>query len=126
MVEAKQKKSATFDLSKYQITQEASKRTITIEETGDSFDVSIKQLSWAKRNKLMTECLTWNSVGESTGFNAEKYVRECLKEMLVDAPWGKTTEAFLMTIDSRLGTALEELVPSAFSNGEDLTQLKNE
>ena len=37
--------------------------------------------------------------------------------MIIDAPWGRTTEAFLATIDGRLGKALEELVPQAF--GED-------
>lgn len=27
-----------------------------------------------------------SSTGDATGFNAEKYVRECLKEMIVEAP----------------------------------------
>ena len=40
--------------------------------------------------------------------------------MIIDAPWGKTTEAFLVTIDERLGTALESLVPKAFSTPEVL------
>ena len=34
--------------------------------------------------------------------------------MIVEAPWGATKETFLATIDSRLGSALETLVPSAF------------
>ena len=36
--------------------------------------------------------------------------------MIVDAPWGNTTESFLMQIDSRLGSALETLVPQAFDD----------
>ena len=36
--------------------------------------------------------------------------------MIVEAPWGKTSETFLISIDARLGTALEQLVPSAFEN----------
>ena len=38
--------------------------------------------------------------------------------MIIDAPWGKTTEAFLLSIDERLGSALEKLVPQAFTDGE--------
>ena len=41
--------------------------------------------------------------------------------MIVEAPWGRTTEAFLLSIDERLGNALEKLVPAAFTNdGEEL------
>ena len=34
--------------------------------------------------------------------------------------WGKTTESFLITIDERLGAALEALVPKAFSTPDVL------
>ena len=40
--------------------------------------------------------------------------------MLVDAPWGRTTEAFLLTIDERLGAALEGLVPKAFASEDSV------
>ena len=47
--------------------------------------------------------------------------------MIVEAPWGKTTEAFLVSIDQRLGDALESLVPSAFdSQFQNVDTLKNE
>lgn len=58
MVEAKAKQTNTFDISKYQVSTTATKQTLTIEETGDSFEVLVKQLTWSKRNKLMSECLT--------------------------------------------------------------------
>ena len=56
------------------------------------------------------------------------FVRESLKEMIIDAPWGKTTEGFLMSIDSRLGLALENAVPNAFGDAkqEDTDYLKKE
>ena len=44
------------------------------------------------------------------------YVRECLKEMIVEASCGNTTESFLLQIDNRLGAALESLVPQAFDD----------
>jgi hypothetical protein len=48
--------------------------------------------------------------------------------MLIDAPWGKTTESFLISIDSRLGAALEQIVPQAFSNTNqgDVDNIKKE
>ena len=38
--------------------------------------------------------------------------------MIVDAPGGKTTELFLLSIDERLGGVLESVVPQAFGTGE--------
>ena len=48
--------------------------------------------------------------------------------MIIDAPWGKTSEVFLISIDERLGGVLETLVPSAFGVEalEDVENLKDE
>ena len=102
-----------FDLNKYKISAEAKKITVTIDDTGDEFDISVRQLSWSKRNQLISKCLVGGSTGTAS-FDGDLYVRESLKEMIVDAPWGRTTEAFLITIDERLGSALEAIVPKAF------------
>tara|TARA_R110002020_G_scaffold191477_2_gene391305 strand:- start:830 stop:1207 length:378 start_codon:yes stop_codon:yes gene_type:complete len=110
------KEKGQFDLGKYQINVQPKTVTVKIEGTGDEFDVTVKQLPWARRNSLISSCIAWDANG-GTNFSGDTYVRECLKEMIVDAPWGKTTEAFLLSIDERLGTALEQLVPQAF-NGE--------
>ena len=102
--------------------------TAKIEETGEEFEVTVKQLSWSKRNQLISKCLEWGQ-GGTTSFNGDMYVRECLKEMIIDAPWGRTTESFLVTIDERLGGALESLVPKAFAAeeiGADSDQIKKE
>ena len=106
-----------FNLAKYTIGNDPKKVDIKIEETGDEFEVTVKPLSWAKRNQILSKSLTWDNSG-NTSFDGDAYVRSCLKEMLVEAPWGRTTETFLISIDTRLGTALEGLVPQAFS-GED-------
>ena len=115
MTTAKNSKAnaGSFDLSKYKIQNVPIETMVEIEETGESFPVTIKQLSWSRRNQLISKCLNWNNGGE-TSFSGDVYVRECLKEMIVDAPWGRTTEAFLLSIDGRLGAALEALVPQAF------------
>tara|TARA_R100001082_G_C4359968_1_gene158827 strand:- start:246 stop:629 length:384 start_codon:yes stop_codon:yes gene_type:complete len=120
------KDASAFDVSKYTITSEPVVQTVTIEETGDTFEVSVKGLSWAKRNQLISRFMKFDNDG-NTQFNASEYVRACLCDMIVDAPWGKTTEAFLISIDSRLGKALETLVPEAFeTEAAEVDIVKNE
>ena len=119
--------STNFDVDKYRVGSWNKVETVTIEETGDTFEVTVKPLSWAKRNQLISEHMSWDSNG-NTSFQASEYVRACLREMIIEAPWGKTTEAFLISIDHRLGTALESLVPQAFGTegGVDLDETKKE
>ena len=119
--------STNFDVDKYRVGSANKVETVTIEETGDTFEVTVKPLSWAKRNQLISEHMSWDSNG-NTSFQASEYVRACLREMIIEAPWGKTTEAFLISIDHRLGTALESLVPQAFGTegGVDLDETKKE
>ena len=58
-------------------------------------------------------------------FKLSDIQQEHLKEMIIDAPWGRTTEAFLLTIDTRLGSALEEVVPKAFDNSDATVDVDN-
>tara|TARA_B100001750_G_C15181444_1_gene434259 strand:+ start:117 stop:515 length:399 start_codon:yes stop_codon:yes gene_type:complete len=111
------KKSGAFDFNNYVIGRETESRTLTIPDTGEFFDVTVKPLSWAKRNQFISRNLQLGTDG-SSGFNADGYVRDCLKEMITEAPWGRTTEAFLLSIDDRLGGALETLVPKAFNDAD--------
>ena len=114
------KKSQGFDFNNYVIGRETETKTLTVPDTGDSFEVSVKPLSWAKRNQFISRNLQLGTDGAS-GFNADGYVRDCLKEMISEAPWGRTTEAFLLSIDNRLGGALETLVPKAFDETDNAT-----
>ena len=113
-------KAGEFDYKKYLISHEAEPMTIKINGTEESFEISIKPLSWSKRNQLISKNLNWNQTGE-TSFSADGYVRDCLKEMIVEAPWGRTTESLLLSFDERLGGALEKLVPKAFGEGDEDT-----
>ena len=98
----KQSNNKGFNLSKYQVQPRSKKVTLKIPDTDDEIELTVKQMSWSKRNQLLSSCLKWEQNGK-TDFNGDIYVRECLKEMIVDAPWGR---------------ALETLVPSAFT-GQD-------
>ena len=110
---SKSEEKPQFDFNKYKIANRTVQRTLEVE--GAEFSVTVKPLSWAKRNHILSNAMTWDTDG-ATKFDGDIYVRECLKEMIVDAPWGKTTELFLISIDERLGNALETLVPSAFGS----------
>ena len=109
--------STPFDVNKYKISSSPKVETLYID--GTSFEVTIKPLSWSLRNQIISKSLRWDANG-STNFDGDSYARECLKEMIVDAPWGRTTESFLISIDARLGTLLETLVPKAFDESADM------
>ena len=108
----------SFDLTKYQTTNEPRQVTVEIPDTGESFEVKVKDLSWSKQNKLLSDSVQISKNGD-TVFNGDAYVKAYLKEFIIEAPWGKTTEAFLVSIDARLGKALESLVPKL--DDEDLS-----
>lgn len=114
------KKKQEFDYKSYLVSHEPETKVINIAGTDDSFEISFKQLSWSKRNQLISKNLNWDNTG-NTSFSADGYVRDCLKEMIVDAPWGRTTESILLSFDERIGAALENLVPKAFGEGADDT-----
>lgn len=115
----------TFDISKYLISSELETRRLVIPDTGDEIEVEIKPIPWSKRNKIISECLKWQDGGQ-VDFDGDKYVKSCLSTMVVKAPWGVTDEKFLSSIDGRLGSVLEELVPKAFGDDQasQVDQLK--
>ena len=117
-------KEKTFDYSKYQIDNAIEEKILTIPETNETFKIKVKPLSWSRRNQIMSKCITWTQNGQ-TGFDGDAFVRGCLREMIVEAPWGSTNDMFLMSIDQQLGKALEEIIPSAFEAGDN-TPLKKD
>ena len=110
-------KSVEFDFNKYKVANKTEVKTLAIEDA--EFNVTVKPLSWSRRNQILSKAMAWDSDGGKK-FDGDIYVRECLKEMIIDAPWGKTSELFLISIDERLGSVLEQLVPQAF--GTDALQ----
>jgi len=102
-----------FDFNKYRVNTTTETKTLSIED--EEFEITVRPLSWSKKNQFLSKCLKWDSEGQ-TVFDGDSYVRECLKEMIVNAPWGKTSELFLISIDARLGSVLETLVPQAFGS----------
>tara|TARA_R110000737_G_scaffold138585_1_gene169562 strand:- start:43 stop:438 length:396 start_codon:yes stop_codon:yes gene_type:complete len=108
-----------FDVSKYQTKGQTTEMEVTINE--DKFTVTTRQLPWFEKSDITTKCMTFDSKSGQPELNTGLYLREVLKRIIVDAPWfvdGVTSvsDEFLNSIDGSLGTALEQLVPSAFTN----------
>ena len=113
-----------FDFNKYKVN--TTTEVVELEVEGEEFEVTIRPLSWSKKNQYLSKCLKWDGDG-NTVFDGDAYVRLALQEMIVAAPWGKTSELFLISIDDRLGSVLEKLVPQAFGSevGAEVDNLKD-
>ena len=105
--------SPSFDVSKYKIKEQNQTYTVKLEK--DEFDVIIKPMTWQQKNELVARCMTFDDKGNSS-FDSGIHIKEVLKEILIEAPWGKTTDEFLNSINQEMGSALEKLVPSAFES----------
>lgn len=94
----------------------------------DVVELKLRGMPWSLRNQKISLALTWDDSGNKH-FDVDFYMKECLKYMIVEAPWGATTDTFLSTVDEDLGAALETLCPSAISQpaqGQDVDSLKKE
>ena len=112
--------NSKFDSNKYTIGNTLKEVTLLVGPDEDELTITTKDISWSKRNQIMSKCLSWDNAG-NTAFDGDAYVRLCLKEIITEAPWGNTTEAFLIRINDDLGQALESLVPRAFADDSNLS-----
>jgi hypothetical protein len=121
------KEAKVFDISKYMISNDVKVQTVDL-PNGVTFEVSVKPISWSKKNQLVAKAMAFGGKSDGMSFDADFYVKECLKAMVVKAPWGETNDVFLISITDELGKALEALVPKAFENSDEdeETELKKE
>lgn len=78
--------------------------------------LKVRQLSWSKKNQILSACFTYGTDSQMK-FNFDKYIKDMLCEMIVEAPWGQTNHIFLSKISPEFGAMLEKLVPKAFEEG---------
>lgn len=98
----------------------------------EDIDIQIVGIPWAKLNYLKSQCVSFDEK-QQTHFDSQQYIQECLKLMIVEAPWGKTDDIFLLQVDGPLGTELEKIIPSAYEKteqgekkGETFSEIKKE
>jgi len=112
-----------FDWKKYQLKDTVER--VTIDVAGEELELGIKKLGHVRKQKLISDCYVY---GQGTiGFDHEKYGREALKMVIMDAPWGPTNDIFLMSLDdSPLTEALQTVIPDPFVVGNKLEELKKD
>ena len=99
---------------KYMLSREVEKVFLDLpyEEEEEKIEVSIRPLSWSKKNSLVSQCTNYGSDGK-VAFDGQTYSNEVHKYIITEAPWGATSDMFLAKVNLKLGGALEKLVPSA-------------
>tara|TARA_R110000824_G_scaffold89178_2_gene218853 strand:- start:4527 stop:4889 length:363 start_codon:yes stop_codon:yes gene_type:complete len=120
MVEQKKK---VFDYREYQLKDTVEK--VKLDVDGAELEIGVKKLGHVRKQKLISDCYVYGT--GTVGFDHEKYGREAMKMIIVDAPWGPTNDMFLMSLDdSPLTEALATIVPDPFSVGNKLEDLKKD
>ncbi len=98
---------------------EGESKEVELEYEGVEIKLKVKPITWSKRNQILSRCFTYNNDG-TVQFNFDRYLKEMLSEMIVEAPWGETNNIFLSRIKPEFGAKLEKLVPRAFEEGKNL------
>jgi len=104
-----------FDYNKHMVGES---RTVELEVEGEKFEIKVRDVPAMRMKQLVSAGLKWDTNGNTT-FQLDYYYRECLKYMIVEAPWGPTTEVFLSRIDQKLSKALDSLVPTPFGETQN-------
>jgi len=91
-------------------------KTVDLKYKTAEITLKVRQLSWSKKNQILSACFTYGADSQMK-FNFDKYIKDMLCEMIVEAPWGQTNHIFLSKISPDFGAMLEKLVPKAFEEG---------
>lgn len=114
-----------FDISKYQVKGDTKDVELDIGEDAPIL-LKVREIPWNKRQQILSDAMHWDSAG-NTKVSMSTYNNECLKYMIVEAPWGATTETLLISLgDNVLSSALATIVPKAFGGEEDADETKKE
>ena len=93
-------------------------KNVSIEFKGKEYKFKIKDLSWAKRNRILSHCVIYQQ--KNVVVDMDAYYRTSLQEMIVEAPWPKEkTNEILKDINGDFGLALQQFVPQPFTDSEE-------
>jgi len=88
-------------------------KEIELEFEGRKILIRVRELGWSEKNQILSQCFTYQTDG-SVSFNFDRYFKLAISKIIVQAPWGETTNIFLNRIKPAFGALLEKLVPKAF------------
>jgi hypothetical protein len=92
-------------------------KEVEFEYRGKKVVLKVKPMTWSKKNQIISQATAYSKEGEGK-FNLDFYNKECLKYMIIEAPWGETNNIFLSQIDDELGDKLQQIVPGPGAIGE--------
>ena len=75
-----------FDFNKYKVSNSTSVETLSVD--GTEFEVTLKPLTWSKKNQFLSKCMKWDSDG-NTVFDGDAYVRLALQRNDCPCPLGQ-------------------------------------
>ena len=99
-----------------EIFTSSAEREVKLEFEGKEIVLRVRNLSWSEKNQILSQCFVYQPSG-NVQFNFDKYMKESLCKIIVNAPWGKTDHILLNRIKPEFGAKLEALVPKAFVEG---------
>lgn len=108
---------------KYLVSREP--RDVVLDIAGEQFNLKVRDIPRSRKNQIISLSVKYDSEG-NTHFDGDYYIRESLKYMIVEAPWGQTSDVFLVQlkdiengVSNPLADALEALVPVAFKKKDE-------
>jgi len=99
------------------VLQTEEQKEIALEYKGVKIPIKVRDLSWSERNQILGKCFIYQTEG-SISFDYDKYMKESLAKMIVQAPWGKTDSIFFAQLNKEFGSILEKIVPKAFDEAQ--------
>lgn len=98
-----------MEYQKYLLSREPKEIELTVDN--EILKLKLRQIPWSLKNQLVSLHSYRDDEGKLR-FDSDGYIRGCLKYMIVEAPWGDTTDIFLTQLgDNDLSSALESIVP---------------
>ena len=97
-------------------------KEFVIEHDGKQYEFSLKQLTWSKKNKILSRAVQFD--GKTITIDLDTYNKLVLKECLTKAPWPLAqTMIYLEKLGSSFGNKLQSHIPNPFE--EEVTDPKN-
>lgn len=76
---------------------------------GVEIKLIVRDLTWYEKTNILENSAVFEEGRQK--FLLGKFYKDCLKKMIVKAPWGITDENFFTRITGSFGSMLEKLVP---------------
>ena len=99
------------------VFQDSELKPLSLDYRGVKIPIKVRDLSWSERNKILGKCFIYQQDG-NISFDFDRYMKDMLAKMVIEAPWGETNDTFFTQISREFGSMLEKIVPKAFEEAQ--------